>query len=91
MRLTHAEVAALDDREKHIRRTAKKNLLERKTVDLDEVPEDQRMGYVAKVTLATLTVHVYSGKELKRLEDALPKQQKELTLSQTLEAFKRLT
>ena len=91
VRLTHAEVATLEDRETHIRRTAKKNLLERKTVDLDEVPEDQRMGYVAKVTLATLTVHVYSGKEIKRLEDALPKKQEELTLVQTLEALKGLT
>lgn len=91
VRLTHAEVAALDDREHHIRRTAKKNLLERKSVDLSEVPEEKRMSYVAKVTLATLTVHVYSDKEIKRLEDALPRQDQALTLAQTIEAFKRLT
>ena len=90
MRLTHAEVAKLEDREQHIRRTAKTNLMERKTVDFSAIPEDARLSCIAKITLATLTVHVHSSKQMKALEGAIPKN-KELDLSQTLEAFRKLS
>lgn len=90
MRLTHAEVARLEDRERHIRKTAKTNLLERKTVDFAAISEDLRLSCVAKITLATLTVHVYSGKQMKAPEQVIP-QNKQLDLASTIEAFKKLS
>ena len=91
VRLTHAEVATLEDRERHIRRTAKTNLLERKTVDFSAIPEELRLSCVAKITLATLTVHIHSAKQMKALEQAIPQNKERLDLAQTIEAFKKLS
>ena len=87
-RLEKREVpVAVDDRFSHVRRTHKQTLRELGTVDVCELPQPERAGYVAKAALAAMTVHTHGSEQMKRLQSAV-NAQKQLDLSATLEAFK---
>ena len=86
-RLTAREVAKLEDRFQHVRRTHKQTVSELKTVDLAELPEDVRTSCVAKMALAAMTIHTHESKQMKRLEGVVGSH-RELDLAKTLEAFR---
>lgn len=86
-RLTQSEVTKLEDRFRHIRRTAKEALRELETVDLAKVSDGDRMACIGKMTLATFTAHTHGDKQLKRIQESILSP-KPLDLTATLELFK---
>lgn len=86
-RLSSREVALLEDRFQHVRRTHKQTIRELSTVDMDKITSSERASAAGKLALASLTVHTHDPKQIKRLESAVRGKQR-LELEQTLNIFK---
>ena len=87
-RLNQIEVAKLEDRFHHVRRTHKQTIREMKTVDIAALPVVERASCVGKLALATLTVNTHGSKQMKRLEAAVNVKH-ELNLLETLDVFRK--
>lgn len=87
-RVSGEQVTKLDDRTRHIRRTAKKDLREQETVDLESVSAPARISCIARMGLAHMTIHTHQDKQIKKLEAAVGSERK-IDLSKTLAAFKQ--
>ena len=86
-RLTSREVpAAVEDRFSHVRRTHRQTVRELSTVNLTELEPTERTAYLAKLSLAALTVHTHDAKQ-RALVEASVTSQKQLSLGETLAAF----